>query len=142
MATHPLHTKEGGLNLDEFLCFAIYSAGHAFNQFYRPLLSEIGLTYPQYLAMVSLWSRDGKTVKELGEAMFLESSTLTPLLKRLEALKLVTRRRDPADERQVFIELTAGGRALRARLLFLPAFWAQSQCQKPRFAPCCRTFPR
>lgn len=110
----------GALRLDQFLCFSVYSAGHAFNQFYRPLLDEIGLTYPQYLVMVSLWSRDDQTVKEIGQALSLESNTLTPLLKRLEALDLISRLRDARDERQVRTRLTAKGRALRERAECIP----------------------
>ena len=121
MSTGHLQAEGDGLALDEFLCFAIYSAGHAFNQFYRPLLDEIGLTYPQYLAMVSLWSRDDQTVKVLGQGLFLESNTLTPLLKRLEGLGLVTRTRDPADERQVRVRLTEEGCGLRARAAAVPS---------------------
>ncbi|MFC0217617.1 MarR family winged helix-turn-helix transcriptional regulator [Pseudochelatococcus lubricantis] len=109
------------LQLDQFLCFSVYLAGHSFNQFYRPLLEEIGLTYPQYLAMVSLWSRDDQTVREIGKALSLESNTLTPLLKRLEALALVSRTRDPKDERQVRIRLTDKGRELRKQAEHIPA---------------------
>ena len=112
---------EDGLDLNAFLCFAIYSTGHAFNQFYRPLLDEIGLTYPQYLVMVVLWSKDGRTVKELGQALFLESNTLTPMLKRLEALDYVVRRRDAKDERQVRVCLTQKGGALHDRAAQIPA---------------------
>ncbi len=100
-------------DVDEMLCFSIYSAGHAFNQLYRPLLDAIGLTYPQYLVMVALWNRDGRTVKELGETLFLDSSTLTPLLKRLEAAGLLTRTRNPQDERQVLLHVSENGRALQ-----------------------------
>lgn len=117
-------TKTGaqdGLSLDGFLCFSIYSAGHAFSQFYRPLLDKIGLTYPQYLVMVALWSKDGRTVKELGQALYLESNTLTPMLKRLEGLSLIDRVRDAEDERQVRLTLTKEGRALRARAAEIPA---------------------
>lgn len=102
-------------DVTEMLCFSIYSAGHAFNQLYRPLLDEIGLTYPQYLVMMALWSRDGRTVKELGDTLFLDSSTLTPLLKRIEAAGLITRTRNPEDERQVLLHLTGDGLALRQR---------------------------
>ncbi|WP_210212971.1 MULTISPECIES: MarR family winged helix-turn-helix transcriptional regulator [unclassified Mesorhizobium] len=109
------------LKLENFLCFSIYSAGHAFNQFYRPLLDEIGLTYPQYLAMVSLWSQDDQTVKEIGQALSLESNTLTPLLKRLEALQLISRTRDPKDERQVRIRLTQQGKSLKQQAKRVPA---------------------
>jgi DNA-binding MarR family transcriptional regulator len=99
--------------LNELLCFSIYSAGHAFNQFYRPLLTRIGLTYPQYLVMVVLWVKDDRTVKELGEALFLESNTLTPILKRLEGLGHILRARDTDDERQVRVRLTDDGLALQ-----------------------------
>lgn len=108
------------MKLGDFLCFAVYSAGHAFNRVYKPLLDRLGLTYPQYLVMVLLWERDDQTVGELGEQLFLESSTLTPLLKRLEALGHVERNRDRADERQVRVRLTDRGRALRERALDIP----------------------
>ncbi len=101
--------------IDDLLCFSIYSAGLAFNQLYRPLLEEIGLTYPQFLVMVALWDRDGRTVKELGEALYLDSSTLTPLLKRLEAADLISRSRNPKDERQVLLRVTDQGNALRPK---------------------------
>lgn len=120
MTTRSKPKPQDHLDLGKFLCFSVYSAGHAFNQFYRPLLDELGLTYPQYLAMVALWSRDERTVKELGEALFLESNTLTPMLKRLEALGYIARRRDLDDERQVRVCLTKEGRALRARAAEIP----------------------
>ncbi len=97
---------------DGFICFAIYSASHAFNRVYKPLLEKLGVTYPQYLVLVALWARDDQTVGSLGGTLFLESSTLTPLLKRLERLELLTRSRDPEDERQVRVRLTAKGAAL------------------------------
>lgn len=109
------------LQLDRFLCFSIYSAEHAFNEFYRPLLAELGLTYPQYLVMVSLWSRDDRTVRKIGAELSLESNTLTPLLKRLETLGLVSRTRDARDERQVRIRLTEKGVQLRKRAEPIPA---------------------
>lgn len=99
--------------LSDLLCFAIYSANLAYGRTYKPLLDELGLTYPQYIALVALYEEDGITVGRLGEKLFLESNTLTPLLKRLEAMGLVTRRRDPQDERQVRLSLTPEGRALR-----------------------------
>lgn len=108
------------LKLDEFLCFAVYSTGHAFNRVYKPLLDALGLTYPQYLAMVVLWQKDGLTVGALGERLFLESNTLTPLLKRLEALGLVRRVRSAEDERQVNVHLTDKGRALREKAAGVP----------------------
>lgn len=101
------------LKLGDFICFSLYSASHAFTRVYKPLLDRIGLTYPQYLVMVLLWERDGQSVGQIGEQLFLESSTLTPLLKRLEAAGHVKRERNPADERQVLIRLTDGGRALK-----------------------------
>src|SRR5438874_8124185 len=97
--------SEDALRFSDFLCFAVYSASHAFNRVYKPLLDELGLTYPQYLVMVLLWEQDDQTVGSLGEKLFLESSTLTPLLKRLEALGQVKRNRDQVDERQVRVRL-------------------------------------
>jgi DNA-binding MarR family transcriptional regulator len=111
---------DDALRLGEFLCFAVYSASHAFNRVYKPLLDELGLTYPQYLAMVLLWEQDDQTVGSLGEKLFLESSTLTPLLKRLEALGHVKRMRDPVDERQVRVRLTDKGRAIREKAREIP----------------------
>ena len=100
------------LELGEFLCFAVYSASHAFNRVYQPLLKELELTYPQFIAMVVLWGHDDQTVSELGGKLFLQSNTLTPMLKRLEALGYIKRSRDSADERQVRIQLTEAGRLL------------------------------
>ena len=103
------------LGLGEFLCFAVYSANHAFNRVYQPLLKEPGLTYPQFIAMVLLWEQDGQTVGELGRRLFLQSNTLTPMLKRLETLGYIKRSRDSTDERQVRIKLTEAGRKLHLR---------------------------
>jgi MarR family transcriptional regulator, organic hydroperoxide resistance regulator len=103
------------LELGEFLCFAIYSASHAFTRVYQPLLKDVDLTYPQFIAMILLWEQDGQTVGELGEKLVLQSNTLTPMLKRLETLAYIKRSRDPADERQVRIHLTEAGRKLRLR---------------------------
>ena len=97
------------LRLDNQICFAVYSAAHAFNRVYKPLLDRLGLTYPQYLVMLSLWERDGVPVKDIGERLFLDSGTLTPLLKRLETAGLVKRTRSTEDERQVLIALTRAG---------------------------------
>jgi MarR family transcriptional regulator, organic hydroperoxide resistance regulator len=108
------------LDLEIFLCFAVYAASHAFNRVYKPLLEEVGLTYPQYIVMVLLWERGGQTVGGLGQKLFLESNTLTPLLKRLETLGFIKRNRDPADERQVRVHLTEAGRKLRERALHIP----------------------
>ena len=101
------------LKLSNQLCFAVYAAAHALNKTYKPLLEPLELTYPQYLVMLVLWEGDGLTVKEIGERLFLDSGTLTPLLKRLEAAGRVRRVRDSTDERQVRITLTDAGRALR-----------------------------
>ncbi|HEX5934139.1 MAG TPA: MarR family transcriptional regulator [Pseudorhizobium sp.] len=96
------------------LCFAIYGAAHAFNRAYKPLLDPLGLTYPQYLVMRTLWMEDDQTVKVIGERLGLDSGTLSPLLKRLEQAELVRRVRDRDDERQVRIMLTDKGRGLEA----------------------------
>jgi DNA-binding MarR family transcriptional regulator len=112
--------KNDPLQLDSMLCFAIYAAGHAFTRFYKPRLDAIGLTYPQYLVFLVLWEADGITVKELGDKLFLDSGTITPLIKRLEARGLVRRQRDEEDERLVRIFLTDEGRALRAKALAVP----------------------
>jgi len=103
--------------LADFLCFAIYSANLTFGKAYKPLLDQLGLTYTQYLAIIALWEEDQQNVSELGEKLFLESNTLTPILKKLESLGYVHRQRDPADERQVRVGLTPAGRALRERAL-------------------------
>jgi DNA-binding MarR family transcriptional regulator len=119
MARKPLAADQA-LRLDNQICFAVYSAAHAFNRVYKPLLDRLGLTYPQYLVMLVLWERDGVPVKEIGERLFLDSGTLTPLLKRLEASGRVSRTRDPVDERQVRITLTDAGRALRDQAAEVP----------------------
>jgi len=116
------HVQEAGsaLSLDNQLCFALYSANLAMNKLYRQLLTELELTYPQYLAMLVLWERDNLTVSELGQRLFLDSATLTPLLKRLEAMQLIARTRCKEDERQVLITLTPQGRSLKAKALSVP----------------------
>lgn len=117
------------LLLDNQLCFALYSASLAMTKLYKPLLAALGLTYPQYLALLVLWERDGLMVSELGQRLSLDSGTLTPLLKRLEALGLVTRIRDVADERRVHIALTASGRKLKTRAAKVPGcILAATQC--------------
>jgi DNA-binding MarR family transcriptional regulator len=99
--------------LDQQLCFALYSTSLAMMRVYRGLLPKLGLTYPQYLAMMVLWEQDHLTVSDIGERLFLDSATLTPLLKRMEAQGLLERARARHDERQVIISLTEQGRALR-----------------------------
>ncbi|MCA1456163.1 MarR family transcriptional regulator [Bradyrhizobium sp. BRP22] len=108
------------LRLDNQICFAIYSTAHAFNRVYKPLLDRLGLTYPQYLVMLVLWERDGVPVKDIGERLFLDSGTLTPLLKRLEAAQLIKRTRSTEDERQVLIALTPHGLALKEKARSVP----------------------
>jgi DNA-binding MarR family transcriptional regulator len=108
------------LRLDRQLCFALYGAANRVTRLYRPLLDALGLTYPQYLAMLVLWEASPRTVGALGDALDLDSSTLTPLLKRLEAGGLIDRRRDPKDERRVIVALTDKGLALRDKALSIP----------------------
>ncbi|MBB3607163.1 MarR family transcriptional regulator [Rhizobium sp. BK602] len=108
------------LKLDDFICFALYSANHAMNRLYKPMLDALNLTYPQYLVMVTLWEGDGQTVGGIGEKLFLESSTLTPLLKRLEAAGFIQRTRSKEDERQVLISLTSEGVALKRKAADIP----------------------
>ncbi|HEV7253617.1 MAG TPA: MarR family transcriptional regulator [Mesorhizobium sp.] len=107
------HTPSDGLTLDEQLCFAVYSTAHAFTAAYKPALEPLGLTYPQYLVLMILWEKDGVAVKDIGKKLFLDSGTLTPLLKRLEKAGFVRRQRDSADERVVRIFLTDRGREVR-----------------------------
>ena len=127
MRTAP--TTDDLLKLDNQLCFAVYSASLAMTRLYKPLLEKLNLTYPQYLVMLALWERDGQMVSELGAQLSLDSGTLTPLLKRLEANGLVARLRDVADERRVHITLTAAGRKLKARAASVPGcLLAASQC--------------
>jgi MarR family transcriptional regulator, organic hydroperoxide resistance regulator len=109
------------LRLDHQLCFALYSASLAMTKLYKPWLDEIGLTYPQYIAMLALWEEDGVTVSALGERLHLDSGTLTPLLKRLESGDFIVRLRDVEDERRVRIRLTPAGRRLKARAARIPA---------------------
>lgn len=123
MTTRPKLPKADAaawLALDAQLCFALYSASLAMTKLYKPLLEPLGLTYPQYLVMLVLWEADGQPVSAIGERLTLDSGTLTPLLKRLEAAGLVQRLRDAADERRVLIQLTAEGRALKAKALAVP----------------------
>ncbi|MGF6253346.1 MarR family winged helix-turn-helix transcriptional regulator [Ensifer sp. LBL] len=112
-AAHSDTIPEEALALGKQLCFAVYSAAHAFNRAYKPLLDRFGLTYPQYLVLLALWQQDEMTVKRIGEEIGLDSGTLSPLLKRLEAAGYVGRQRDPSDERQVIVRLTAKGQDLK-----------------------------
>jgi MarR family transcriptional regulator, organic hydroperoxide resistance regulator len=122
-------TADQLLRLDNQICFAVYSASHAFNRVYKPLLDRLGLTYPQYLVMLVLWERDDVAVKEIGERLHLDSGTLTPLLKRLEQAGLIKRTRSAEDERQVLIDLTSPGQALKEKARAVPpSILAASQC--------------
>ena len=107
--------KETAPKLADFLCFAVYSANLAYGRAYKPILEELGLTYTQYIAIVALWEQDHQTVGSLGEKLFLESNTLTPILKKLEEMGYLRRQRDPKDERQVVVSLTDAGRRLREK---------------------------
>ena len=120
------------LELDNQLCFALYSTSLAMTRLYKPLLSRLGITYPQYLALLVLWETDGLSVSQLGERLFLDSGTLTPLLKRLESLNLVTRLRASNDERRVNISLTPAGRALKTQAAQIPGcILSAAQCSVP-----------
>ncbi len=127
-------SKQGGktklsLRLDDQLCFALYSTAHAMNKLYRQVLRKLDLTYPQYLVMMVLWERDERTVSEIGQHLFLDSATLTPLLKRMEAAGLLVRTRAAADERQVIVSLTDQGRALRREAAEVPeAMFCATEC--------------
>jgi MarR family transcriptional regulator, organic hydroperoxide resistance regulator len=115
-----MKTKTGAaptMKLADFLCFAVYTTNLAFGRVYRPILDALQLTYTQYVTIIALWEDDDQTVSHLGEKLFLESNTLTPILKKLEAMGYVERTRDPADERQVRVKLTRSGRALREKSL-------------------------
>lgn len=120
MKTKSTAPANAPLALNNQLCFALYSANLALNKLYRQLLAPLGLTYPQYLVMLVLWERDDITVSEIGDQLFLDSATLTPLLKRLESAELIIRQRSRQDERQVAVTLTESGRALQQQALTIP----------------------
>ena len=112
--------EDDPLLLDRQVCFPLYAATNLLNRLYGPVLGKLGLTYPQYLVMLVLWEHQVQSVGELGARLYLDSGTLTPLLKRMEAAGFVTRARDPADERRVLVTLTAEGKVLRERALHVP----------------------
>ena len=117
--------------LDELLCFAIYSTSLAMAKVYRPLLTKLGITYPQYLVLIALWNQDQMTVSEIGGHLFLDSATLTPLLKRMEAAGLIARERSTRDERQVIVSLTEAGKTMRNEAQDLMAsVLCATQCSK------------
>lgn len=123
--------KAAPLLLDQQLCFALYSANLAMHKVYRKLLTHMEITYPQYLVMLVLWQQDSLTVSEIGERLFLDSATLTPLLKRLENAGLISRQRSRQDERQVVVSLTDAGRLLRQQAEVIPdAIQCASDCSE------------
>ena len=126
MSSKPASTMIEAQRLDRQLCFALYSTSLAMTKLYKPLLAPLGLTYPQYLALLVLWETDSIGVNDLGERLFLDSGTLTPLLKRMQAAGWVERERDQADERRVIVTLTPAGRALRRRAAQVPFALAQA----------------
>lgn len=131
MTDAPIPADQGD-PLDQFLCFSVYAAGLAFNRVYKPLLDRFGITYPQYLALVALRGRAGQTVSALGAQLHLESNTLTPLIKRLEAAGLVTRTRDKQDERVVRLALTdAGAKLIDEALGCVPAAMLEATGMQP-----------
>jgi DNA-binding MarR family transcriptional regulator len=123
--------EQWSMVLDDQMCFALYAASRAVTSLYRPVLDELGLTYPQYLALLVLWDRGSVPVRELGVALHLDYGTLTPLLKRLEAHGLLHRERSAADERSVLITLTEQGATLRARARAIPAFMGNAMAMDP-----------
>ncbi|PEJ56744.1 MarR family transcriptional regulator [Bacillus sp. AFS002410] len=126
--------KENQLLLENQLCFSIYACSREITKLYRPILDEIGITYPQYLALLSLWEKDQQTVKELGGTLFLDSGTLTPMLKRMESAGLIYRKRDSSDERKVFITLTDDGKALKEKAYCIPEkFFNESDTTQEEF---------
>ncbi|MBC7681609.1 MAG: MarR family transcriptional regulator [Ferruginibacter sp.] len=128
----PSFTADQSLQLDNQLCFALYSASLAMTKLYKPLLKTLGMTYPQYLAMLVLWERDGLMVSELGDRLSLDSGTLTPLLKRMEVAGWISRQRDVQDERRVFITLTPAGRSLKTEAAKVPpCILSATQCSIP-----------
>ena len=120
-ASRKAASADAMLRLDNQLCFALYSSSLTMTKLYKPLLDQLGLTYPQYLVMLVLWERDGLAVSELGERLFLDSGTLTPLLKRMEAAGWLQRERAREDERRVIVSLTAAGRGLKRQAHGVPA---------------------
>lgn len=108
------------LQLDNQVCFALYACAREVTKLYRPFLDELGLTYTQYVTLLALWEKDEVPIKTLGERLYLDSGTLTPLLKKLEGMKLIIRKRDAADERSVIVKLTDEGHALKERAFSIP----------------------
>lgn len=128
------------MRLEHQLCFAVYSAAHAFTRFYKPLLARLGVTYPQYLVLLTLWEADGLSVSAIGDRLLLDSGTLTPVLKRLEAAGLISRTRAKADERQLVVSLTEKGRGLKKVAEGFPAqILGASECSAAELGALTRT---
>ncbi|WP_292043081.1 MULTISPECIES: MarR family winged helix-turn-helix transcriptional regulator [unclassified Brevundimonas] len=121
MTDREQHDPDDLLRLDRQVCFPLYAATNLLTRLYGPVLAELGLTYPQYLVLLVLWETQPLSVGDLGRRLYLDSGTLTPLLKRMEQAGLVTRTRDPDDERRVLIDLTSAGKAMKARASHVPA---------------------
>ncbi len=121
MTDREQHDPDDLLRLDRQVCFPLYAAINLLTRLYGPVLAELGLTYPQYLVLLVLWETQPLSVGDLGRRLYLDSGTLTPLLKRMEQAGLVTRTRDPDDERRVLIDLTSAGKAMKARASHVPA---------------------
>ena len=131
-STPDTQSTDAMLQLDNQLCFALYSTSLAMTRLYKPLLDALGITYPQYLVLLVLWERDGLSVSELGNRLFLDSGTLTPLLKRMQAAGLVTRQRALDDERRVHIALTEASRLLKTQAAQIPGcILNAAQCPVP-----------
>ncbi|WP_019423503.1 MarR family winged helix-turn-helix transcriptional regulator [Paenibacillus sp. OSY-SE] len=126
---HEANDNDSLLKLDNQLCFAVYAASREMTKLYRPLLERLDITYPQYLTLLALWERDGMTVKSLGARLYLDSGTLTPMLKRMEQQGLLERMRDPEDERKVIITLTDKGRAMKDEAKCIPQQLAGQVCK-------------
>ncbi len=129
-----MDTKYDALKIGNQLCFPLYACSREIIKRYKPFLDEIDLTYTQYIAMMVLWEQGSTTVKELGNALYLDSGTLTPLLKKMEAKGLITRRRSEADERSLIVSLTAEGEALKDKALSVPHQMASCVCLEPEEA--------
>jgi DNA-binding MarR family transcriptional regulator len=114
-----LHTE--ALKLDNQLCFALYACSREITKLYKPILDELNITYTQYISLLVLWEKDNITVKEMGKKLHLDSGTLTPLLKKLESMNLVTRLRDTIDERNVYVTLTQSGIELKKMAIEIPS---------------------
>jgi len=124
-----MNSQSPALRLDNQICFAVYATAHSFNRTYKPLLEPLGLTYPQYLVMMVLWEQNELLVKEIGNRLELDSGTLSPLLKRLEKVGFIERKRNQTDERQVSIGLTEKGKKLEAEAqVIMPAIMRQTAC--------------